>query len=212
MIALEQRKNIVMLCDEATASGARQATACAIMGINPKTIQRWRKSNELQADGRQTRGFTPANKITKAVRQKILNLVNTVEFSHMTPNQIVPILAERGVYIASERTFYRVLNEAGQLQHRQKSAHGTARHKPKAVCATGPGQCLTWDITYLKTTILGQFFIFICLWISSVARSLVGKFMNVKAVNLQPRSFRILHDMKVMISIKWSSILIMVAP
>lgn len=173
MIALEQRKNIVMLCDEATASGARQEKACAIMGINPKTIQRWRKSNELRADGRQTREFIPANKITKAVRQKILALVNTVEFSHMTPNQIVPILAERGVYIASERTFYRVLNEAGQLQHRQKSTPGTARHKPKAVCATGPGQCLTWDITYLKTTVLGQFF-YLYLFMDIFSRKIVG--------------------------------------
>ncbi|NOZ53126.1 MAG: hypothetical protein GXP08_08295 [Gammaproteobacteria bacterium] len=37
----------------------------------------------------------------------------------MTPNQIVPVLAERGQYIGSERTFYRVMKAAGQLAHRQ---------------------------------------------------------------------------------------------
>jgi len=173
MIPLEQRKIIVMLCDEAIAAGARQHKACGIIGITAKTIQRWKKPTKLQDDGRQKREFIPANKITQAVRQEILSVVNTAEFCNMTPNQIVPILAERGMYIASERTFYRVLNEEKQLQHRQKSKPGTQRHKPKAHCATESGQCLSWDITYLKTTILGQFF-YLYLFMDIFSRKIVG--------------------------------------
>ncbi len=173
MIPLEQRTSILMLCDEAIASGARQHKACDIIGISPKTIQRWKKPTELHSDGRQTREFIPFNKISPAVRQKILSVVNTTEFCTMTPNQIVPILAERGVYIASERTFYRVLNEEKQLQHRQKSNPGTQRYKPEAHCATEPGQCLSWDITYLKTTVLGQFF-YLYLFLDIFSRKIVG--------------------------------------
>jgi len=173
MIPLEQRKNILLLCDEAISCGARQHTVCEIMGITPKTIQRWKKPIELQDDKRQTRKFIPANKITAAVRQEILSVINTVEFCDMTPNQIVPVLAERGVYIASERTFYRVLYDEKQLQHRQKSKPGTPRHKPKAHCTTAPGQCLSWDITYLKTTVQGQFF-YLYLFMDIFSRKIVG--------------------------------------
>ena len=173
MIPLEQRKTIIMLCDEATASGARQHQACDILGLCAKTIQRWKKPTELQDDGRQMREFIPTNKITAVVRHDILSVVNTAEFCAMTPNQILPILAERGVYIASERTFYRILNEEDQLQHRQKSKPRTARHKPKAQCTTGPGQCLSWDITYLKTTVLGQFF-YLYLFLDIFSRKIVG--------------------------------------
>jgi len=173
MIPLEQRNTIIMLCDQAIASGARQHKACDIIGISAKTIQRCKKPTELQDDGRHTRKCIPSNKIIPAVRQAILNAVNTAEFCNMTPNQIVPILAERGEYIASERTFYRVLNNEAQCQHRQKSKPGTKHHKPKAHCATGPGQCLSWDITYLKTTVLGQFF-YLYLFLDIFSRKIVG--------------------------------------
>lgn len=112
------------LYHEAKTSGARQHAICQVIGLNLKTIQRWNKANELQCDGRQTS-----------------------EFSEMTPNQIVPVLAERDTYIASERTFYRILSEENQLTHRQKSKPKIKRNKPKALCASEPGQVLTWDIT-----------------------------------------------------------------
>ena len=173
MFPLEQRKNSVRLCNEAIASGARQHKACAIIGITPKTIQRWKKPIELQDDKRQIRAFIPKNKIDNSVRQDILNIINTEEFCSMTPNQIVPILTERGTYIASERTFYRVLNEEHQLQHRQQSKPRIARHKPKEQCVTEPGRCVSWDITYLKTTVLGQFF-YLYLFMDIFSRKIVG--------------------------------------
>ena len=35
------------------------------------------------------------------------------------PSQIVPQLADEGVYLASESSFYRVLHAASQQQHRE---------------------------------------------------------------------------------------------
>lgn len=173
MITLEQRKEIFELCDEATTSGARQHKACEIIGIHPKTIQRWKKPDQLLDDGRITRVFTPTNKITQEERQQILSIVNSVEFSAMTPNQIVPVLAERGEYTASERTFYRVLKEENQLTHRQASKPKTSRSKPDALSATQAGQLLSWDITYLKTNVLGQFF-YLYLFMDIFSRKIVG--------------------------------------
>jgi putative transposase len=173
LILLEQRKTLLTLCETAMASGARQHKACEIVGISAKTLQRWRKPGEPQRDGRETRVLTPANKLSEEERQKILAVSNSEEFSVMTPNQIVPVLAERGQYIGSERTFYRVLKAAGQLTHRQKSKPRTARSKPDELQATKPGQLLSWDITYLKTLIAGQFY-YLYLFMDLFSRKIVG--------------------------------------
>jgi hypothetical protein len=53
--------------------------------------------------------FIPEHKLTDAEKEKILAIANADEFKDRTPHQIVPILAERGQYIASESSFYSVL-------------------------------------------------------------------------------------------------------
>jgi len=173
MNTLEQRREIMTIYSEAVTSGARQKAVCHVIGLDPKTIQRWNKSNELLCDGRQTRVFVPSNKMTAEERQKIIDVSNSSDYCEMTPNQIVPVLAENNIYIASERTFYRVLGEENQLTHRQKSKPKTKRKKPKELCATQPGQILTWDITYLKSTVLGHFF-YLYLFIDIFSRKIVG--------------------------------------
>lgn len=173
MIPLEQRKNLLSLVDEAITSGARQRKACEIVGIAAKTLQRWRQPDDLQDDGRKSRQFIPPNKLSDEERQQILDIVNSGEYADKTPNQIVPILAEKGEFIASERSFYRVLKTADQLEHRYASKPAIERHKPRALCATGPGQLLSWDITYLKTTIVGMFF-YLYLFIDVFSRKIVG--------------------------------------
>ena len=46
-----ERTTIISLISQAQASGARQSLACEIVGISPKTLQRWRKPGTVQ-DGR----------------------------------------------------------------------------------------------------------------------------------------------------------------
>src|SRR5690606_9178057 len=68
-----------------------------------------------------------------------------------------PQLADRGVYVASESSLYRVLRDADLLHHRAPSAAPTTRPRPEHG-ATGPNQVWSWDITYLRTTIRGIFY------------------------------------------------------
>ena len=126
MIPLPQRQQIVEWVEEANTAGARAHKACELLGIAPRTLQRWRQYGELLDDARSTRSLVPANKLSDQEREQIKAVANSDEFAHLPPNQIVPQLADRGEYIASESTFYRVLGEAGQLQHRQASrpCHG----------------------------------------------------------------------------------------
>jgi putative transposase len=172
MISLPQRQQIMQWVEEANTAGARCHQACELLGIAPRTLQRWRQNDELLGDARRTRSYEPANKLSDQEREQIIAVANSDEFAHLPPNQMVPQLADRGEYIASESTFYRVLREAGQLQHRQASRPATT-HKPKPLEANAPNQVYSWDITYLQTTIRG-IFLYLYLFMDIYSRKIVG--------------------------------------
>jgi putative transposase len=45
MTSASDRREIIALLDEAMAAGARQASACAELGLDRRTVQRWRASD-----------------------------------------------------------------------------------------------------------------------------------------------------------------------
>jgi putative transposase len=101
--------------------------------------------------------------------------------------RIVPALADRGEYLASESTFYRILRAEGQLQRRGRARPPT-RTAPKAHRATAPNQLWSWDITYLATTVRGAFF-YLYLILAVYSRKIVG--LEVfEAESAQPRHHR----------------------
>jgi transposase InsO family protein len=99
----------------------------------------------------------PANKLTPAERQEVLSVANSPKYRELSPKQIVPRLADEGRYVASESTFYRTLRQENQLAHRERCRPATHR-RPREKVATGPCQVWSWDITYLRSTVTGQFF------------------------------------------------------
>ena len=147
---------IMELLDEATRNGARIEAAVEILGLSVRTWQRWKNQGE-GGDRRRGPHAAPPHKLTPAEREEVLAIANAPEFRDLSPKQIVPRLADRGDYIASESTFYRVLREESQLTHREPSRPVTS-HRPREHVATGPCQVWSWDITYLKSPILGQFY------------------------------------------------------
>ena len=160
--------------DEACAAGARVTEACRVEAISARTLQRWREAGEVKADDRrQAAGQRePANKLSQDERRQILAIANEPEFARMPPSQIVPILADRGRYVASESSFYRVLREADQLSHRGK-ARAPTHHRPLPLQADAANQLWSWDITYLATTVKGLFF-YLYLIMDVYSRKIVG--------------------------------------
>lgn len=130
--------------------------ACVELDISVRTLERWRRrrGGEDMRCGPKTE---PKNKLSAAERRRILEIVNQPEFEDLTPNEIVPKLADRGVYACSEATMYRLLKEAKQLAHRARSKAPTER-MPVTRVATKPNQIWSWDITYLKSPVNGTFF------------------------------------------------------
>ncbi|OAI22973.1 helix-turn-helix domain-containing protein [Methylomonas sp. 2B] len=47
MTSLQQRQNLIGAITEATTAGARQDQACAVLGLSPRTLQRWQARETL---------------------------------------------------------------------------------------------------------------------------------------------------------------------
>jgi putative transposase len=169
-VTKSDRQSAVKLIDEARLAGANTKAACELLGINKRTYERWRKN----PDGDQRKGpnTEPANKLSKLERDKVLRMANSKEFMDKPPSQIVPILADRGNYIASESSFHRILKAQGMNTHRGKSKART-RKKPDELVATGPNQVYSWDITYLQTDVVGTF-LYLYMVMDIYSRKVVG--------------------------------------
>lgn len=171
LISSKQRQMAIQSIYRAVKKGACQQQACKIIGITSRTLQNWR-TNGLE-DRRQIVQKEPANKLSKQEREKVLNICNSKEFQDQSPKQIVPVLADRGKYVASESSFYRILRDANQLEHRGKSSQPSVITKPDPFIADGPNQLWSWDITYLASTLKGSFF-YLYLFMDIFSRKIVG--------------------------------------
>jgi hypothetical protein len=96
------------LIEEAVRNGARLWKACEVMGITVRSYQRWGK-HRARGDGRHGPRGAPANSLSHEEREQIVAIATSQEFRELAPSQIVPMLAEQGIYVASESSFYRVL-------------------------------------------------------------------------------------------------------
>jgi putative transposase len=157
--------------DEAQRSGARLMQACEIVGMDPRTVQRWRTQGGGD-DRREGPHREPVNKLSSHEHQRVLDIATSPEFRDLSPQQIVPTLADRGTFVASESTFYRVLRGEKLLTHRHR-CRPQRHHQPAEHIAEGPNQVWSWDITYLRAAIRGEFF-YLYLILDIWSRKIVG--------------------------------------
>jgi len=175
MTPAQDRRHIAALIDEATAAGARQSVACAALGLSPRSLQRWQDAEGgIRDDLRPVADRpTPANKLSEEERDRIVATCASPEFASLPPSQIVPRLADRGTYIASESSMYRVLRERGQNHRRGRARPATRRKPPTSFEAKAPCQVWTWDITWLPGPVAGTFF-YLYLIVDIFSRKIVG--------------------------------------
>lgn len=163
---------IITLVSEAKAAGARLHKACELVGISARTLERWRRHPDGD-DRRQGPRRRADNALTPAEQARVLALMTSSPYAGVSPKQLVPRLADQGIYVASESTMYRLQRRYGL----RASARPTMRsHVTRAATvhrATGPNQVWSWDITYLPTTVRGRY-LYLYLVLDVWSRRIVG--------------------------------------
>ena len=155
--------------------------------MSEKTINRWIK-NPSAIDGRKGAIKNVSHALNASEKAHILSVVNTPEYRDLPPSKIVPCLADKGIYLASEKVIYRLLKTEKQLAHREKSKPRKNK-MPDSLVATGPNQVWSWDITYLKSPIRGAFY-YLYMHIDIFSRKIVGWQVNeVESADLAAKLF-----------------------
>jgi putative transposase len=70
----------------------------------------------------------------------------------------VPKLADKGIYLASESSFYRILRAHDQVHHRGRSRAKEKRSAPTSYTARASNQVWSWDITYCASSVRGRYY------------------------------------------------------
>lgn len=170
-MSLEDRKQCLELANEAQLQGATRANSAEVLGLSPRTMERWQKNPEA-GDGRKGPLTLSHRCLSEVEKKKILEVCNADIYKDLSPWKIVASLADTGSYLASESTIYRVLKEAKLLRHREKRKPMT-RKRPKDLLALKPNMVWSWDITYLKSPVKGIYF-YLYLVMDIYSRYIVG--------------------------------------
>lgn len=146
MTRLEDRQTLAGHIAQARADGARLRPACALAGIDVRTLRRWTAGAGLARGDRRPDADrpVPSHALSEAERAKIVAVCNEPRFAETPPARIVPTLADEGIYIASEASFHRVLRAHGQMNRRGRADRRERRCRlaltsPAALARSGAG-------------------------------------------------------------------------
>ncbi len=156
----------------AQAAGARLSQACRVAGISARTIERWR-TRPGSEDRRRGPLRRPRNALLPVEEEQVLRVLTSPRYAHLSPRQLVPQLADEGVYLASESTLYRLQRRyslRGKNRHvgRTDVTRASTMHR-----AVRPNQVWSWDITWLPTTVRG-IYLHLYLMMDVWSRRIVG--------------------------------------
>jgi putative transposase len=131
---------------DAVAPDLGATQACRALGISRATLYRRRRPSAPAASSPPRP--RPPRSLSDAERQTVRDVLHAPRFVDVAPAEVVATLLDEGIYLASERTMYRILADAGQTgERRNQLTH--PRHARPELLATRPNQLWSWDITKL---------------------------------------------------------------
>ena len=121
--------------------------ACRALGAAPATIYRRRRPPKPRPSRPRA---VPARALSEPEREAVLGVLHSERFVDCSPAQVWATLLDEGRYLASERTFYRLLaaRHGGVRERREQLTH-PAYAKPELL-AERPNELWSWDISKLK--------------------------------------------------------------
>ena len=118
------------------------AQACQALGLPPSTYHRWEQPPRAPTVRTSPRALAPQE------RQQVLAVLHAPRFVDRTPAHVVATLLDEQTYYCSERTMYRILAADSPTKERRNQAQRRRYARPQ-LCATGPNQLWSWDISKL---------------------------------------------------------------
>ncbi|MFP2903802.1 IS3 family transposase [Pyxidicoccus sp. 3LFB2] len=167
----DERRRVLELVNQAHRRGARLTSACRMLGLSARTVQRW-QSPRFAEDQRPFMRRKPANGLNPEERARALELLRHAKHQGLSPRQLVPRLADQEVYVCSESTLYRLLRSE-RLSLPRLRPWTRCRPPPPAHVARAPNQIWSWDITYLKGPVRGSF-LYLYLVMDLYSRRIMG--------------------------------------
>ena len=92
---------------------------------------------------------THPRSLSPAEQEALLEVLHSERFRDTSPAAVYATLLDEGVYLASERTMYRLLAAVRETRERRDQLVHPAYSKPELL-ATAPNQVWSWDITKLR--------------------------------------------------------------
>ena len=130
------------------------AAACAALAVPRATF--YRHQNPRSEEEKKPRP-SPSRTLSPEERGEVLEELNSERFMDSAPGQVYATLLDEGVYLCSERTMYRILDENEQVRERRDQLRHPEYKKPELL-ATGPNQVWSWDITKLLGPVKWTYF------------------------------------------------------
>lgn len=111
MISTRDRQKAVELITESVQAGARAVKACKCLGIAFSSYLKWRR-NPQSEDQRPKREFGPNPRaLSEKERQAVYERYCQPDVCDLSVRQAFHALLDKGEYLASEATVYRVLRQ-----------------------------------------------------------------------------------------------------
>lgn len=122
------------------------AAACRSLGVSRATLYR-RRRPKPRAPAVKPRP-RPPRALSRQERQQVLDVLHSEPFADQAPAEVYAALLDRGEYLCSIRTMYRILADHQEVRERRNQLRHPNYPKPQLV-ATAPNQVWSWDITKL---------------------------------------------------------------
>lgn len=119
------------------------AATCAALGVARSSFYR-RQQPRVEHRPRPA----PPRALTMAEGQAVLDVLHEPRFVDLAPAEVYATLLDEGRYLASERTFYRVLAANAEVRERRAQLRHP-HHAAPELLATRSNELWSWDITRL---------------------------------------------------------------
>lgn len=147
------------------------SNACNILGVSRASYYR-STTPPKQSQRKAAERPRPKNALSPEEREQALEYLHSERFVDKPPAAVVHSLLDEGVYLASERTLYRILADNKEVKERRAQRRHITYKKPELI-ATAPNRVWSWDITKLKGPVAWTYY-YLYVIIDIFSRKVVG--------------------------------------